>query len=253
MSEQMKDHEAWAEFGDTLRLPIDPKIDYVGNIPWEAASFLPDLPLLDIGPGSGLTTLALAEQFPSTEIIAVEPDPWMRSMLMMRVAERPELRERTTVVPSPINDAWLPQEIGGALLFNVIYFLGRGARETFWDRMANFLPEGAPILMSRKYGDVEPIDEPVLASSASMGRNEYQRWRQAVPAGDGRVEITQTYKTLRDGEVVREVVTRISPMSLDEDLVVSEIPIGKYSIEELDDRYLAVRRAPDLVRGGRRG
>lgn len=248
MAERMKDHEAWAEFGDTLRLPIDAGTDYVGNIPWEAAGFLPELPLVDIGPGSGLTTLALAEQFPITELIAVEPDSWMRSMLMMRVAERPELRQRTTVVASTINDAWLPQQIGGALLFNVIYFLGRGARETFWDRMAQFLPEGAPILMSRSYGVIEASDEPVLAASTTMGRHEYQRWRQAVPAENGRVDITQTYKTLRDGEVVREVVTRIAPMSLDEELVVSEIPIGKYSIEEIDERYIAVRRAPDLRR-----
>ena len=248
MAERMKDHEAWAEFGDTLRLPIDPASDYVGNIPWEQAGFRADLPLLDIGPGSGLTTLALAEQFPDTEIIAVEPDPGMRSLLMMRVAERPELRERTTVVASSINTAWLPEQIGGALLFNVIYFLGRGARTTFWERMAQYLPEGAPILMSRSYGVVGVSEEPVLAASTTMGRHEYQRWRHAVPAADGRVEITQTYRTLRAGEVVREVVARISPMSLDEDQVVSEIPIGTYAIEEVDDRYLAIRRAPTLRR-----
>lgn len=252
MPERMRDHEAWAEFGDTLRLPIDPASDYVGNIPWDAAGFKPDLPLVDIGPGSGLSTLALARQFPSAELICVEPDPWMRSMLMLRVAERDTLRDRTTVVASTINEAWLPDQIGGALLFNVIYFLGRGARERFWQRMADVLPEGAPILMSRSYGVVEASDEPVLASSTTMGRHEYQRWRQATPSDNGRVEITQTYTTLRDGEVVREVETRIAPMFLDEELVVSEIPIGKYSIEEIDERYLAIRRQPDLRRGGRR-
>ena len=63
MSEHMKDHEAWAEFGDVLRLPINPETDYVGGIPWEGAGFKPELPLVDIGPGSGLTTVALAEQF----------------------------------------------------------------------------------------------------------------------------------------------------------------------------------------------
>ena len=60
MSEHMKDHEAWAEFGDVLRLPINPETDYVGGIPWEGAGFKPELPLVDIGPGSGLTTVALA-------------------------------------------------------------------------------------------------------------------------------------------------------------------------------------------------
>ncbi|MEO0586430.1 MAG: hypothetical protein AAF078_02210, partial [Planctomycetota bacterium] len=37
------------------------------------------------------TKAFLAEQFPDAEIIAVEPDPWMRSMLMMRIAERDSL------------------------------------------------------------------------------------------------------------------------------------------------------------------
>ena len=244
----MKDHEAWAEFGDTLRLPIDPATDYVGGIPWEAAGFKPDLPLVDIGPGSGLTTLALAEQFPDSELIAVEPDAWMRSMLMMRVAERPELRERTTVVPNSILDAWMPEQIGGALLFNVIYFLGGRARQAFWDRMAQVLPEGAPILMSRAYGVVETGEEMVKLASATMGRNTYERWRQTVPVKDGRVEITNTYRTVRDGEIVREVTTRIAPFSLDEELVVSEVPIGKYSIEEIDEKYLVIRRASDIRR-----
>ncbi|CAM3575426.1 class I SAM-dependent methyltransferase [Dermacoccus barathri] len=248
MADNMKDHEAWAEFGDTLRLPIDPATDYVGGIPWEAAGFKPDLPLVDIGPGSGLTTLALAEQFPDSELIAVEPDAWMRSMLMMRVAERPELRERTTVVPNSILDAWMPEQIGGALLFNVIYFLGGRARQAFWDRMAQVLPEGAPILMSRAYGVGETGEEMVKSASATMGRNTYERWRQTVPVKDGRVEITNTYRTVRDGEIVREVTTRIAPFSLDEELVVSEVPIGKYSIEELDEKYLVIRRASDIRR-----
>lgn len=244
----MKDHEAWAEFGDTLRLPIDPETDYVGAIPWGAAGFKADLPLVDIGPGSGLTTLALAQQFPDVEIIAVEPDPWMRSMLMLRVAEREHLRSRTTVEPNSILDAWMPEQIGGALLFNVIYFLGGRARLAFWDRMAQVLPEGAPILMSRAYGVVDTGEELVRTASSTLGRNTYERWRQTVPVKDGRVEITNTYKTIRDGKVVREVTTRISPFSLDEELVVSEIPIGKLAIEEINEKYLAIRRAPDIRR-----
>ncbi|WP_231729510.1 MULTISPECIES: class I SAM-dependent methyltransferase [Dermacoccus] len=248
MSEHMKDHEAWAEFGDVLRLPINPETDYVGGIPWEGAGFKPELPLVDIGPGSGLTTVALAEQFPDAEIIAVEPDPWMRSMLMMRIAERDSLRARATVVPNSILDAWMPEQIGGALLFNVIYFLGGRARLAFWDRMAQVLPEGAPVLMSRAYGVVDTGEELVRTASSTMGRNTYERWRQTVPVKDGRVEITNTYKTIRGGEVVREVTTKIAPFSLDEELVVSEIPIGKFAIEELSEKYLVIRRAPDIRR-----
>jgi len=172
----------------------------------------------------------------------------MRSMLMMRIAERDSLRARATVVPNSILDAWMPEQIGGALLFNVIYFLGGRARLAFWDRMAQVLPEGAPILMSRAYGVVDTGEELVRTASSTMGRNTYERWRQTVPVKDGRVEITNTYKTIRGGEVVREVTTKIAPFSLDEELVVSEIPIGKFAIEELSEKYLVIRRAPDIRR-----
>ncbi len=243
------DNGAWAEFGDALRLPIDEQTDYVFGIPWEQARFVGDRPLIDIGCGSGLTTIALAERFPAAEILAVEPDPLTRSLLMLRVAERVDMRDRTTVLPESILDVWLPGECGGALLFNVIYFLGGRARDAFWARMADVLVPGAPILMSRSYGGVpaEPVQRH-LVKQATMGRHTYQRFFEAQPARDGRVEITNTYVVLRDGEQVRSVPTRVTPFGLDEDSILSEIPIGRFSIEEIDEKYIAVRRAPDLGR-----
>ncbi|TWE12365.1 class I SAM-dependent methyltransferase [Rudaeicoccus suwonensis] len=240
---------AWAEFSDVLRLSGLEEDGEPHQIPWDAARFNTDHPLVDIGCGSGLSTVGLAQQFPDAEILAVEPDDRMRSLLMLRVAERAELRDRITVLPESILDAWLPTQCGGALLLNVIYFLGGRARDEFWARMAQVMVPGAPILMSRSYGGVP--DKPVELSmirSARMGRHEYQRWFQSEPVRDGRVEITNIYRVLRDGEQVREIVTRVAPLGLDEDLVLGEVPIGTFGIEEIDERYFAIRRQPDIVR-----
>ncbi|MBB2891071.1 class I SAM-dependent methyltransferase [Flexivirga oryzae] len=239
----------WAEFGEVLRLPVDPERDYVHGIPWDAAKFMPELPLVDIGSGSGLTTITLAERFPQTEIISVEPEPLTRSLQMLRIAERDDIRVRTTVLSESILKAWLPEQCGGALLFNVIYFLAGSAREAFWRRMAQVMVPGAPILMSRSYGGV-PAEavERSMVQSATMGRMEYQRWFEAQPVRDRRVEITNTFRVLRDGEQVREVVSTIHAFGLDEDLVLGEVPIGQFGIEEIDDRYFAIRRLPDIRR-----
>ncbi|HWC24099.1 MAG TPA: class I SAM-dependent methyltransferase [Flexivirga sp.] len=240
---------SWAEFGEVLRLPVDPDRDYVHGIPWDAASFLPELPLIDIGSGSGLTTVTLAERFAQAEIISVEPEPLTRSLQMLRIAERDDIRARTTVLPESILDAWLPDRCGGALLFNVIYFLGGRDREAFWQRMAQVLVPGAPILMSRSYGGVpsEPVERK-LVNSARMGRHEYQRWFESQPVPGGRVEITNTFRVLRDGEQVREVVSTIHAVGLDEEIVLGEVPIGHFGIEEIDERYFAIRRLPDIKR-----
>lgn len=239
---------AWAEFGEVLRLPVDPD-DYVHGIPWDAAGFIPSLPLVDIGSGSGLTTITLAERFPAAEIISVEPEPLTRSLQMLRIAERDDIRNRTTVLPESILDAWLPDQCGGALLFNVIYFLGGSARERFWQRMAQILVPGAPILLSRSYGGVPEEAVPrSLVQSATMGRMEYQRWFEAQPARDGQVEITNTFCVLRDGEQVREVVSTLRAFGMDEEHVLAEVPIGHFGIEEIDERYFAIRRLPDIRR-----
>lgn len=249
----MRDFEVWAEFGDVLRLPSDTERDFAAAIPWDAAGFEAHLPLIDVGPGSGVTTVRLAEQFPESEVVAVEPDSLMRSLLMTRLTERPDVRSRTTVLPGAIQDTWLPAECGGALLFNVIYFLGERERERFWERMADVLVPGAPVLMSRSYGSAADADvERKLLRSGVVGRQEYQRWFESHALGDGRVEIINHYRVLRDGEVVREEETRIAPFGLGEDRIVDEIPVGAFGIEEIDDRYLAIRRHPDLKRRKRR-
>ncbi|MDE9367566.1 class I SAM-dependent methyltransferase [Luteipulveratus sp. YIM 133132] len=243
----MKDYQAWAEFGDVLRLPLQ-ETDFVHEIPWDAAAFDPSLPLIDIGPGSGVTTVALAQRYPGAEVIAVEPDEIMRSLLMTRLSECTPVRERTTVVPDSILDAWLPEPCGGALLFNVIYFLGEREREMFWHRMAQVLVSGASVLMSRSYGAGGGRVERKLSSSARVGRHEYQRWFEAEPVSEGRVRTSNTYVVLRDDEVVREEHTQNVIVGLTEDHVVDEIPVGQFGIEEIDERFIAIRRLPDIKR-----
>ncbi|YAL82173.1 class I SAM-dependent methyltransferase [Dermacoccaceae bacterium W4C1] len=249
----MKDYEAWAEFGDALRLPSQPERDFSATIPWEAAGFKQKYPLIDVGPGSGVTTTVLAETFPDTEVIAVEPDWLMRSLLMTRITEREDLRDRITVLPEAIQESWLPTECGGALLFNVIYFLSEREREQFWARMAQVLVSGAPVLMSRSYGGApDKVVELKMVKSATVGKQEYQRWFASKPLEDGRVEIINSYRVLRDGEVVREEEARITPVGVSEERIVDEIPVGAFSIEEVDDRYLVIRREQDLKRRRRR-
>lgn len=245
--------ETWAEFSDVLRLPLDAERDFLATVPWEAVGFLPEYPLIDVGPGSGVTTTTMAERFPDAEVIAVEPDWIMRSLLMTRLTERPELRSRITVLPDPIQESWLPTQCGGALLFNVVYFLSEREREQFWSRMARVLVPGAPVLMSRSYGGVEGEEITTkLVKSATVGQQEYQRWFASKPLEDGRVEIVNTYRVLRDGVVVREEETRATPYGIGEDRIVEEVPVGAFGIEELDEKYLVIRRHPDLKRRRRR-
>ena len=55
--------------------------------------------VLDIGAGVGRTAFALAER--GVNVIALEPDAEMYSVLLSRLASRPELHARITPVPKP--------------------------------------------------------------------------------------------------------------------------------------------------------
>ncbi|MFC7550497.1 hypothetical protein [Plantactinospora sp. GCM10030261] len=72
-------------------------------------------PIVDLGAGSGLGTLLVAEAFPAAHILAVEPSAMQRAALFGRLGPVPELRERVTVVAAGAQNAPLPDRIGGAI------------------------------------------------------------------------------------------------------------------------------------------
>lgn len=58
--------------------------------------------VLEIGAGSGMGLVRLAELWPDADLVVIEPDRTMRSMLMGRLAADRRLRERTTVLTLPV-------------------------------------------------------------------------------------------------------------------------------------------------------
>lgn len=73
-------------------------------------------PMLDIGAGSGANAAHVLECVPGSTVWAVEPSPAMRSLLLGRIAARPEWHRRITVRP------------GGLLQRAVARPAGRGDR-----------------------------------------------------------------------------------------------------------------------------
>ncbi len=53
-------------------------------------------PIVDIGAGTGLGTLLVADTVPGGEVIAVEPSPILRAVLLSRLAADDGLRQRVT-------------------------------------------------------------------------------------------------------------------------------------------------------------
>ena len=102
---------------DFISFPFYDLLQENGHVP-EIRKKLPPLlagvrrSILEIGAGTGLITTSLADWTPA-EIFALEPSAGMRAVLLSRLASRPELLKRVTVLP------WVGPGGGGAVMGGV--------------------------------------------------------------------------------------------------------------------------------------
>lgn len=164
----------------------------------------PNEPILDIGAGSGLGTMVVARALPDTEIIAVEPSPALRAVLLAKVVGDADLVRRITVIDADIQRAVLPDRIGIALAINMIGHLDAVARAALWRVLAQRLVPGGRIVLTLQPPDsVVGVPETRFCEMA-LGRRTYEGWGQAEPSGADSVTWRMRYRTLEAGTIVRE-------------------------------------------------
>ncbi|WP_188190329.1 class I SAM-dependent methyltransferase [Nonomuraea sp. SYSU D8015] len=194
-------YERSAEFVDVM---LAPHWTVLGPAVAEALRGAPG-PVVDVGAGGGHGTRAIAQALPEAEIFAVEPSPGLRAVLMARVNESPQLRERVTVLPSGLLEATLPRGLGAMVAMNVIGHFDPAGRRAIWELLAGrLLPGGRAVL------NLQPPAEPVTVprtrfSDLRIGRRRYEGWGRAEPAGPDLVTWHMTYRVVQDGEPPEEV------------------------------------------------
>ncbi|WP_280206665.1 class I SAM-dependent methyltransferase, partial [Nocardia cyriacigeorgica] len=136
------DYAAAAEFYDLMATP------YVAGVEPVLTRMLAGVdtiagPVLDIGAGTGLSTMLVADALPDARIVAVEPAAAMRAVLLSRLAARRDLRERITVLPSGFLDAPLPRQCAAVVALGVIGHFDAAGRARVWAAIAGALAPGA--------------------------------------------------------------------------------------------------------------
>ncbi|MDT0269018.1 Gfo/Idh/MocA family oxidoreductase [Streptomyces sp. DSM 44915] len=162
-------------------------------------------PLLDIGAGTGLVTRHIAEAFPACEIVAAEPAAGMRAILTARLAERPDLARRVTVLPAAAHEVALPERLSGAVLCGVLGHLAPAARRALLTGLAARLAPGAPLVVE-VMGLTTPVSmPPTRLRRATLGRLRYEWWMSGEPSGPERMRLATSWRVFDRDRLVREV------------------------------------------------
>ncbi|MEO3924911.1 class I SAM-dependent methyltransferase [Micromonosporaceae bacterium B7E4] len=164
-------------------------------------------PILDVGAGTGLGTLLVAETLGTADIVAVEPSPILRAVLLSRLAGNGSLRRRVTVVAAGIEAGPLPSRLGGALAINMLGHLNPQRRRLFWADLRARLAPSAPLIVNLQPPAEVTAVPPTTFGTVTIGEHTYEGSGEARPTGDDTVVWTMRYRTLAgDGAAERELV-----------------------------------------------
>jgi SAM-dependent methyltransferase len=202
-------------------------------------------PVLDLGAGTGLSTVAVAEALPDAAVLAVEPSPSLRAVLHSRLAARNDVRERITVLPSDLLGAELPDRLGGAVAISMLGHLDRAARVRLWGLLGARLASGAPAVI-----ELQPPARPEVVPAtefarARLGDLEYEGSGRARPSGPDSVCWTMTYRVLRNGRLIAER-TNVFPAwhTVGADDVAAEAATSGLNCTARDNGLLVLRPIP---------
>lgn len=202
----------------------------------------PGLPVLELGAGTGLGVVAVAEAVPQA-VHAVERSAAMRSLLMSRLAGRPDLGTRVTVHAGDLFDVALPARWGAAVGIHIVCQLEPARRRDFWRLLGERLADGAPALIDRCFGPSTADGFPErMVSTATLGEHEYQRWHSSEPVDTDRVRVRVRYTTVRDGAVVGERREENVHWVARREDVMAEIDAAGLDVTPDGDRFLLLRR-----------
>ncbi len=161
-------------------------------------------PILDVGAGSGLNAVAILERIPDARVLAVEPSPSMRALLLAKLAARPEWFDRVTVRPEDFFSAPLPERIGGAILLGVLGHFDPGERAAVIAELADRLPGGGGALFDLQEPGRPRRIEPDEVTVARIGELEYRCIAEGWPVDDELMRWRMSYLTVEGERIVLE-------------------------------------------------
>jgi SAM-dependent methyltransferase len=166
---------------------------------------------LELGPGTGRITLAVAKR--AASVCCLERSPTMRAVLLAKLAARPDLWDRVTVLPGSAPSFELDRQFDYIYLAGVLEHVPEADRPLLFRSIADHLAPGGGAAMDM----VLTMPAPQMAErdldEVRLGECRYVYSAQAERLGPDLSRLQVTYRTYhRDELISTEVVTRLHHM-----------------------------------------
>jgi SAM-dependent methyltransferase len=203
--------------------------DRVAELRAAVQAFLADIPvdryaIADVGAGTGRLTVAIADLAPTSQVFAVEPTRAVRALLHARLADRPDLRPRVTVIPATLSAgaARLPARLGAVVALGSLPHFSPGDRRELFALLADRLaPGGGALIEVRSPRSSTPVP-PTRFAVVPLGQHVIEGWMAAEPAGPAATAWTMTYRLLHGDELLDEQVGHNTVWTYDPDELLAE-------------------------------
>ncbi|WP_336204685.1 class I SAM-dependent methyltransferase [Nonomuraea sp. LPB2021202275-12-8] len=159
--------------------------------------------VMEIGAGTGLITEVIARAT-TGEVYAVEPSPVMRSVLVSRLAERPDLLRRVTVLPYGALDVDVDEPVEAVVMIAVLQSFDAPGRAALWQVLARQLRPGGTLVLDWRDRKAPVPGEPELMGSYGVGRHLYQIQGQVLAVEGELVRSRFLYQIRQRGVLISE-------------------------------------------------
>jgi SAM-dependent methyltransferase len=166
---------------------------------------------LELGSGTGRITLAVAERV--ARLWCVERSPTMRAVLLTKLAQRPDLWDRVTVLPGSAQSFQFGQRFDYVYLAGVLEHIPHADRAKLFAVIAEHLVPGGTAAMDMVLTEPAPDMPERELAEVRLGECRYVHSMRAEPLGPDLSRLHITYRTFcRDELIATDVVTRFHHM-----------------------------------------
>ncbi|MCX4472495.1 Methyltransferase domain protein [Micromonospora sp. MW-13] len=155
---------------------------------------------LEIGPGTGRATLAVAAKVAG--LVCLERSATMRAVLLAKLAERPHLQARVTVLDVAVPPFRLDRRFDYAYFGGVLEHIRPADRPHLFRAVADHLADGGLLAMDMVLRQPAPDFPERVVDEVTVGECRYELAAAATALGPDESQLTYIYRTFHEDRLL---------------------------------------------------